>query len=422
MDGQTVRREIAVFEDASEDASDDGSADLLLRPRGHRGNERAKGHHTIGALGTQVHAIGARSIDRQQRVQERLVDDGGSDLAALVLSQERDDGGSVQSAGSACYDGGMWTEKPRSWVLTVIFGGVALPKIWFRSIVVTLVSVIVVVIYETVPSLHVSVGAVPFSLTGFALGIFLGFRNTAAYDRFWEGRKLWGSLVNTSRTFARQVLTILDVDTAAGDAARAELAAAQRELVHLEIAYIATLRHHLRDQDPWPTLAGLLDVETIAALRSDVADNNVPLAILQRMAVRLAEARRRGWLHLLHVPMLDASLTALTDNQGACERIKNTPIPYSYTVMIHRAVAVYCGLLPFGLTESIGWATPFVVLAMSYIFFGLDAIGDEVEQPFGIDVYDLPLDSIAITIERNLRQRLGEPVPPPHEAHHHVLS
>lgn len=78
----------------------------------------------------------------------------------------------------------MWTEKPRSWLLTVIFGGVALPKIWLRSIVVTLVSVVVVVIYEEVPHLHVSVSAVLFSLTGFALGIFLGFRNNTAYDCF----------------------------------------------------------------------------------------------------------------------------------------------------------------------------------------------------------------------------------------------
>lgn len=316
----------------------------------------------------------------------------------------------------------MWTEKPRSWVLTVIFGGVALPKIWFRSLVVTVISIGIVIVYEEVPHLHVSVGAVPFSLTGFALGIFLGFRNNTAYDRFWEGRKLWGALVNTSRSFARQVLTILDVDSGASDAVRAELIEAQRELVHLEVAYVAALRHHLRDQDPWASVAELLGEDAATALRADVADGNVPLAILHRLATRLATARRRGWLHPLHVPVLEASLTSLTDCQGACERIKLTPIPFSYTVMMHRAVALYCGLLPFGLTETIGWATPFVVLAMSYIFFGLDAIGDEVEQPFGLDINDLPLDSIAMTIERNLKQRLGEPVPPPHPARHNVLS
>ena len=316
----------------------------------------------------------------------------------------------------------MWTEKPRSWVLTVLFGGAALPHIWFRSLVVTLVSVGVVVVYETVPRLHVSVGAVPFSLTGFALGIFLGFRNNTAYDRFWEGRKLWGSIVNTSRTFARQVLTILDVPRDATDAARAELVAAQHELVHLEVAYVAALRHHLRDQEPWQNLTELLGAQAVAELRADVADGNVPLAILHRIALRLGEARRRGWLDPLHVGVLEHALTSLTDCQGACERIKLTPIPYSYTVMMHRAVALYCGLLPFGLTESIGWATPLVVLAMSYVFFGLDAIGDEVEQPFGLDVNDLPLDSIARTIERNLRQRLGEPLPPPHAANNNVLS
>ncbi len=316
----------------------------------------------------------------------------------------------------------MWTEKPRSWLLTVLLGGVALPKIWLRSLVVTAISVGIVVLYETVPSLHVSVGAVPFSLTGFALGIFLGFRNNTAYDRFWEGRKLWGSLVNTSRSFARQVLTLLDVDEGASAAGHDELRAAQRELVHLQIGYVAALRHHLRDQDPSSTLEGLLGADAAAALRADASDGNVPLAILQRIGTRLAAARRRGWLPGLHVSVLEASLASLTDTQGACERIKLTPIPFSYTVLMHRAVALYCGLLPFGLTESIGWATPLVVLAMSYIFFGLDAIGDEVEQPFGLDVNDLPLDSIARTIERNLRQRLGEPLPPPHEPRGHVLT
>jgi putative membrane protein len=113
------------------------------------------------------------------------------------------------------------------------------------------------------------------------------------------------------------------------------------------------------------------------------------------------------------VPVLEASLTTLTDIQGACERIKSTPIPYSYTVLLHRIVAVYCTLLPFGLMDSIKWATPAVVLAISYCFFGLDAIGDELEQPFGVDINDLPLKAISRTIERNLRERLGEKVPPP---------
>lgn len=304
----------------------------------------------------------------------------------------------------------MWVEKKQPWFVTVALGGFALPHIWTRTLTVTALSVVVTVLYETVPFFHRSVTATPFSLIGFALGIFLGFRNTSAYDRFWEGRKLWGSLVNTTRSFARQVLTL--VEPRATGASEEELAVARRELVHLTIGFVVALRHHLRDHSPWESLAKAVGEPAVAEIRVDAGDGNVPLAVLQRLGERVAVARRRGWLDPLHAPVLEGSLTILTDIQGACERIKSTPIPYSYTVLMHRIVALYCALLPLGLTDAIGWATPVVVLLISYTFFGLDAIGEEVEQPFGTDINDLPLDGITRTIERNLRQRLGEELPP----------
>jgi len=129
----------------------------------------------------------------------------------------------------------------------------------------------------------------------------------------------------------------------------------------------------------------------------------------------------KGWLHPYFVPVLEGSLTSLTDIQGACERIKSTPIPYSYTVLIHRIVGGYCALLPFGLADTIGWATPLVVLCVAYSLFGLDAVGDELEQPFGFDANDLPLEFLSRNIERDLRCSLGEPVPPRIEAMGDVL-
>ena len=227
---------------------------------------------------------------------------------------------------------------------------------------------------------------------------FLGFRNNASYDRFWEGRKLWGGLVNTSRSLARQSLTLIDGPVEG-----------PRELVRLVIAYAHALRHHLRGTSPVAELEGILGADETAAI---ARQDNVPYALLQRMGERIVEARRKEQIHPFHVPVLESSLTSLTDIQGACERIKSTPLPYSYTVLMHRIVAGYCVLLPFGLMDIIDWATPFVVLAISYCFFGLDAIGDELEQPFGTDVNDLPLDGISRTIERNLRERLGEALPP----------
>ncbi|MBX3258744.1 MAG: bestrophin family protein [Labilithrix sp.] len=315
----------------------------------------------------------------------------------------------------------MWVEKKRSWIETVLFGGFALPHIWRKTLLVTGLSIGVTILYEEVESLHYSITATPFTLIGLPLGIFLGFRNNTAYDRFWEGRKLWGSLVNTSRSVTRQVLTLVDAqdEAARTPETRKELEHFRRRFVYLVIGFVHALRHHLRDTDPFEPLGHIIGEEETDFL---TGQENVPYAILQRMGELLVEARRKGWIHPMHVPVLEGSLTELTDVQGACERIKSTPIPYSYTVLMHRIVATYCTLLPFGMMDAVGWTTPFIVLAISYCFFGLSAIGDELEQPFGMDINDLPLKAISRTIERNLRERLGEKVPPPVEAKGYILT
>jgi putative membrane protein len=253
------------------------------------------------------------------------------------------------------------------------------------------------------------------------LGIFLGFRNNTAYDRFWEGRKLWGALVNTSRSLTRQILTFIEPQADADPEKSTPEAISDYEnrFVHVVIAYVHALRHHLRDAPPWETLERILPKEEIDPLGDD---ENVPLALLHRMGELLVEARRRRWMDAYHVPVLEQSLVSLTDIQGACERIKTTPMPFSYTVLMHRIVGVYCTLLPFGLMDSVRWATPVVVLAISYCFFGLDAIGDELEQPFGLDTNDLPLKAISRNIERNLRKRIKEELPPPIKPQRGVLS
>ena len=303
----------------------------------------------------------------------------------------------------------MWVDKRRSWIELVILGGFALPHIWMRTLTVTAIATVVTVLYEEVPALHYSLTVAPFTLVGLPLGIFLGFRNNTAYDRFWEARKLWGALVNTSRSITRQALTLIQPQLEPGAKTPEQVQELQLRFVHLTIGYVHALRHHLRDTAPGDTLKELLPKE-FESLRDE---SNVPLAILQRMGETVRLAYDQKWVHPFHVNVLDGSLTALTDIQGACERIQSTPIPFSYTVLMHRIVAFYCVLLPFGLMDTVRWATPVVVLAISYCFFGLDAIGDEIEDPFGVDVNDLPLDSISRNIERNLRARIGEEMPEP---------
>lgn len=304
----------------------------------------------------------------------------------------------------------VFVEKRRSWLTTVALGGVALPHIWTRTLIVTVLSIGVTVVYRDVPALHYSLTPTPFALIGLPLGIFLGFRNNTAYDRFWEGRKLWGGLVNTSRSLARQVLTLIEPQPEAEDKSAESVKAYEAKVVHSLIAYVHALRHHLRDSSPHATLERILSKEDADAL---CKEQNIPVAILLRMGDQIVLARRNHWIHAFHIAVIESSLTALTDIQGGCERIKSTPIPYSYTVLMHRIVAIYCLLLPFGLAETIGWATPAVVLLISYALFGLDAIGDEVEQPFGLDPNDLPLSTISRAIEVNLRRTLGEEAPKP---------
>ncbi|QDU82885.1 Bestrophin, RFP-TM, chloride channel [Polystyrenella longa] len=242
----------------------------------------------------------------------------------------------------------------------------------------------------------------PFTLIGLALGIFLGFRNNAAYERYWEGRTLLGRLVNSSRSWARQIPMYF---TATSPDEQAEMDEIKRQLVVYVMAYVHTVKNALRDDDPFPELETFLAPDEIEPLRGQ---RNVPAAMLHQLGIKLTSVWKRGWLTDYHYQTLDATVTSFTDIQGGCERVKNTPIPYAYSVLIHRTVAFYCFFLPFGIVKDVQWLTPLVVLLISHAFFGLDEIGDEIEEPFGKDEQDLPVAAIAKTIEINLRQQLGE--------------
>jgi putative membrane protein len=260
---------------------------------------------------------------------------------------------------------------------------------------------------------HSDLHPLPFQLSGVALSIFLGFRNNAAYDRWWEGRKLWGGIVNQTRSTTRQILTLMGRVPGApalGADEALELAALQKVLVRRVIAFTHALRLQLRDGDDLSDLLPFLPADEVEGLKSQ---SNRPFAITAKTAELLREAWERGWVHPYHLTQLDQSLNILTDLQGGCERIKATPIPFSYTTLIHRIVAVYCYGLPFGLVSETGVFTPIVVLVVSYAFFGLDIVGDEIEQPFGTDPNDLPLSAISRMIEVNLRQRIGDQDIPP---------
>jgi len=301
-------------------------------------------------------------------------------------------------------------DRPSPLRLFLVMRGSVLPSIWKSLLFTTLLAVAVTLTGGMVKGHRLTLSAIPFTLMGLPLAIFLGFRNNAAYDRYWEGRKQWGDLIARSRNLARQCLGLVDVDAplAAADPGAGDVRA---RMLRRAIGFAHALRHHLRKSDPQRDLAPWLAPGEWARVR---LLPNLPQALMLEMGADLGRCLRERRIDPHLAPSLDATLTAMTGIAAACERIRGTPIPFSYTLLLHRTAYLYCVLLPFGLVDAIGDLTPVVTALVAYTFFGLDALGDEIEEPFGDSDHDLPLDAICRTIEIDLRAALGErELPPP---------
>ena len=240
---------------------------------------------------------------------------------------------------------------------------------------------------------HIATDPIPlnpsvFAILGISLAIFHGFCNNAAYDRFWEGRKLWGTLVWLSRNIARQVLTLPNVSMAEKQA-----------FIRHQIAFVHSLRQQLRGEDNTANLQRLLTVEEQQAV---VGQNFIALRLTQIMGQMLANWQTEQKIDVWQWQSLDTTLGEIAHVQAGCERINNTPIPYAYFVLLHRTVYLYCFMLPFGLGNTIGWVTPFVVSFVGYTFMALNEIVDEISEPFGTGENELPLGMMCDTIETQL--------------------
>ncbi|GGF04904.1 membrane protein [Aliidongia dinghuensis] len=229
-------------------------------------------------------------------------------------------------------------------------------------------------------------GIAPFSFIGISISVFLSFRNNACYDRWWEARKQWGRLIVAARSFARETMA-LPVD--------------RRRLLRAVCAYAHALRARL---DGTSEADACRTWGTLGPVRPGSANaTNRLLDQIGQECSRLAdEGRISEWRYML----LESRLVEMSEVQAACERIKNTPLPFAYTLLIHRTTYLFCCLLPFGVAPQLGWSTPILVAVVSYTFFGLDAIGDELEDPFGRNENDLPLDDLVRTIETDIGESL----------------
>ena len=260
---------------------------------------------------------------------------------------------------------------------------------------------------------------VPLGLYGSAIGVVVGFRNNSAYGRWWEGRGLWGAVVNNSRSLARQVVSTLHAVDPNDPEELTELHLAQEQLVHYQIAYVHALRQHLRQLSPWEELERLLPPEDVDSLRGQ---KNIPLTLQQRMGRMVRAAERRGWMDSIGWQAVDRNLDDLADAQGGLERIKNTPMPKQYDYFPQLFVQLYCLVLPMGMVDNLGWYTPLGSTLVGFMFLALDKIGRDLEDPFDNTIFDVPMTAICKTIETNLRQLLGETeLPVPEAPVHGVL-
>ena len=308
-------------------------------------------------------------------------------------------------------------DRPRGVHLFFTLRGSILPRVARPLALCVAVALVVTVTHGVLFQWKVTLTAVPFSIIGLALAICLGFRNNVAYDRYWEGRKLWGELVHRSRSLARQLQGLTSLPAPArlddGDDPRTRL-------LRRAIAHAHALRHLLRGSDAAADVAPWI---APAERPGFAASRHGPDWLMRRMGEDLGALVRGGHLEACLAAQVDGTLSAIAGAAAGCERIRNTPVPLAYTLMLHRTATLYCFLLPFGLVDTIGAMTPFVVAIVAYTFFGLDAVGDEIEEPFGLAMHHLPLTALCRTIEIDLREALGDrALPSPLEAVDHRLD
>jgi putative membrane protein len=234
----------------------------------------------------------------------------------------------------------------------------------------------------------VGISAAGHTLVGFAVGLLLVFRTNASYDRFWEGRRQWGSLTNDTRNFGRAARVLLQDDPALLD-----------EALRWTSAFPYAVMLRLRGKSAGlPATLGLPAGE-VAEVE---ASGHVALAVADRITRVVGRARARGLISDYLFGTLDVIVQRFLDCLGACERIHSTPLPYVYVVHLRRALIFYCFTLPFALVGTFGWGEIPTTLLVAYLFFGIEEIGVEIEDPFGDDSNDLPLDLYCQRIEAQL--------------------
>ncbi|MEG8033051.1 bestrophin family ion channel [Sphingomonas aurantiaca] len=276
--------------------------------------------------------------------------------------------------------------------------GQILSEVWRPLLGLFVWDVIVTITYYVLP-FHAP--ALPLTLFGTALALFLGFRDNSAYQRWWESRGLWGLMINASRNLARMARNMLP---------EPEGHDMKRTIVLRQIAYVNALRCQLRKQPAPPEVLRFLSKEeaSFALDRTNIANG-----LLDGTGRRIDIARRNGWIDTIQQTQFEAILVDIANAQGGMERIKNTPLPNQYRFFPSLFTRLFCVLLPIGLVESLGYATPVGSTIAGLMFLAVLQIGDDLVDPFADTIHDVPLNAMCRTIEIDLLQAIGDPAPEP---------
>jgi ion channel-forming bestrophin family protein len=229
------------------------------------------------------------------------------------------------------------------------------------------------------------------------LGLLLVFRTNTAYERFWEGRKAWGTIVNNIRNLSRLIwVAVAEMDPIH----RYE----KEEILKLLVAFAIATKLHLRSQPVDNQLS-----EFVSPLQFSKLEimSNPPLEIVFWISDYLQAKQEQGQINPYQMNELQSILNGLVDMLGACERILRTPIPLAYAIHLKQLLLIYCLLLPFQVVDELRWWTAPVVALVSFTLFGIEAIGVEIENPFGTDPNDLPLDTICNTVHKNIEDLIS---------------
>ena len=231
------------------------------------------------------------------------------------------------------------------------------------------------------------------SILGIVLGLFLVFRTNTAYDRWWEGRKQWGALVNNTRNMAFKIHAFLGPDETE----------TRRYFAKMIPNFVYAMKEHLRAGVNYDELEPV-DTDFIPTLKRYFHKPNIITTMMYEKINNLYESGRLSGDQFF---ILDKELKSLSDILGACERIRNTPIPYSYSMFMKKFIFTYIFTLPFAFITSFHYFTIPIVLIIFYILVSIELIAEEIEDPFGKDVNDLPTDDLSLKIKNNVQEVLA---------------